>query len=212
MDSLVGPLGHVEKVELHAKNPTSVEYVRALVWINTEEPLQFKGIGRFKSGEVVPTELEYEKLIKICFTCKMLTHDQNHCPLLLEPAQAPASRKSRKELSLPSRSNTGRKLQQDDRVIRKGGKERPAGHTRSRSDLNPRVHSQERELVQHDRKGKKIAANVSQQWRVKERTFSERSQERAASSPKKITQGGKTLSGAEGREEIFSPEVSQDSP
>lgn len=51
VDSLFGPLGHVEKVELHAKNSSSVEYVRALVWINSDEPLQFRRIARFKSGK-----------------------------------------------------------------------------------------------------------------------------------------------------------------
>ncbi|KAF3506263.1 hypothetical protein F2Q69_00007638 [Brassica cretica] len=84
VESLMGPLGKVEDVQLHAKNSNSVEYVRPLVWINVDEPLQFKRIARFKSGEVIPTELEYEKLIKVCFTCKRLTHDQTHCPLLEE--------------------------------------------------------------------------------------------------------------------------------
>ncbi|WZZ45393.1 hypothetical protein YC2023_041652 [Brassica napus] len=68
VESLMGPLGKVEDVQLHAKNSNSVEYVRPLVWINVDEPLQFKRIARFKSGEVIPTELEYEKLIKVCFT------------------------------------------------------------------------------------------------------------------------------------------------
>ncbi|KAF3589123.1 hypothetical protein F2Q69_00026237 [Brassica cretica] len=81
VEGLLGPLGRVEEVELHAKNLSSVEYVRALVWIDTEEPLQFRRTARFKSGEIVPTELEYEKLIKVCFTCKRLTHDQLYCPM-----------------------------------------------------------------------------------------------------------------------------------
>ena len=55
VEGLIGPLGKVEKVELHAKNSSSVEYIWALVWINTEEPLQFRRIARFKSGEIVPT-------------------------------------------------------------------------------------------------------------------------------------------------------------
>ncbi|KAF2587430.1 hypothetical protein F2Q70_00037496 [Brassica cretica] len=49
VESLMGPLGKVEKVEQHAKNSSSVEYVRALVQINTEEPLQFRRTARFKS-------------------------------------------------------------------------------------------------------------------------------------------------------------------
>ncbi|KAL0705806.1 hypothetical protein Bca4012_072231 [Brassica carinata] len=48
VESLVKPLGKVETVELHAKNSLSVEYVRALVWINSDEPLQFRRIARFK--------------------------------------------------------------------------------------------------------------------------------------------------------------------
>ncbi|KAF2586441.1 hypothetical protein F2Q70_00037876 [Brassica cretica] len=32
--------------------------------INTEEPLQFRRVARFKSGATIPIELEYEKLIK----------------------------------------------------------------------------------------------------------------------------------------------------
>ena len=82
----MGPLGKVEKVELHAKNSSYVEYVMAQVWINTEEPLQFWRIARFKSGEIVPTELEYEKLIKVCFICKRLTHDQLYYPMQEAPA------------------------------------------------------------------------------------------------------------------------------
>lgn len=94
IEFLLGPLGKVEKVELHAKNSSSVEYVRAQVWINTKEPLQFRRIARFKSGEVVPTELEYEKLIKVCFMCKRLTHDRLYCPLQEGlAAEPPASRR-----------------------------------------------------------------------------------------------------------------------
>ncbi|KAL0761982.1 hypothetical protein Bca101_078132 [Brassica carinata] len=55
VESLIGPLGKIEKIELHAKNSSSVEYIIALVWINMEEPLQFRRIARFKSGEVIPT-------------------------------------------------------------------------------------------------------------------------------------------------------------
>lgn len=87
VESLLGPLGKVERVELHAKHSDSIEYIRAQVWINTEEPLQFRRNARLKSGEVYPTELEYEKLLKVCFTCKKLTHDQSRCPIQLPAEQ-----------------------------------------------------------------------------------------------------------------------------
>lgn len=64
VDSLLGPLGKVGLVELHAKNSDSLEYVRARVSINTEVPLQFRRIARFRSRVTVPTELEYEKTVK----------------------------------------------------------------------------------------------------------------------------------------------------
>ncbi|CAN6845472.1 unnamed protein product [Brassica oleracea] len=80
VESLLGPLGRVEKVELHAKNSNSLEYVRALVEISTEEPLQFRRTARFKSCVTYPTELEYEKLLKVFYGCKWLTHDQTKCP------------------------------------------------------------------------------------------------------------------------------------
>ncbi|KAF2558900.1 hypothetical protein F2Q68_00014158 [Brassica cretica] len=47
-------MGKVGLVELHAKNSNSLEYVRAQVSINTEEPLQFRRTARFSSqtGEI----------------------------------------------------------------------------------------------------------------------------------------------------------------
>ncbi|KAJ4895900.1 Uncharacterized protein Rs2_22694 [Raphanus sativus] len=64
IDTLLGPLGEVDKVELHAKNSNSIEYVRAMITVNSDEPLQFRRIARLKSGATYPTELEYEKLLK----------------------------------------------------------------------------------------------------------------------------------------------------
>lgn len=49
VESLLGPLGEVGPVEIHAKASNSLEYVRAKVNINTEEPLQFRRVARFKS-------------------------------------------------------------------------------------------------------------------------------------------------------------------
>lgn len=84
VESMLGPLGKVELVELHAKHSNSLEYIRAFVHISTEEPLQFRRISRFKTGATIPTELEYEKLIRIRFLCKRLTHDQSRCPLQIQ--------------------------------------------------------------------------------------------------------------------------------
>ncbi|VVA98056.1 unnamed protein product [Arabis nemorensis] len=55
--SLMAPLGKVEGVELHAKNSTSLEYMRALVFVKADEPLQFRKVARMSTGEVYTTEL-----------------------------------------------------------------------------------------------------------------------------------------------------------
>ncbi|KAL0667124.1 hypothetical protein Bca4012_029828 [Brassica carinata] len=102
VESFLGPLGKVEKVELHAKNSNSLEYVRALVTINTEEPSQFRRTARLKSGTTNPTELEYEKLLKVCYGCKRLTHDQTKCPYQIQVRECEESLRTdrRKKTSL----------------------------------------------------------------------------------------------------------------
>ena len=40
--------------------------------------------ANFKTGEVVRIELVYEKLLKVCFICKRLTHDKSVCPYQID--------------------------------------------------------------------------------------------------------------------------------
>ncbi|ESQ39587.1 hypothetical protein EUTSA_v10001223mg, partial [Eutrema salsugineum] len=75
--------GEVEQIILHAKQSDSVEHVRARVWLNTENPLPFKRALKFRSGETVIVEMEYEKLSKCCFLCRRLTHEKDVCPFRL---------------------------------------------------------------------------------------------------------------------------------
>ncbi|RID46005.1 hypothetical protein BRARA_I02696 [Brassica rapa] len=163
IESLLGPLGTVEKVELHAKNSTSVDYVRALVWINADEPLQFRRTARFRSGEVVPTELEYEKLLKICFTCKRLTHDQTRCPEVAPAQSLPASRGQRGKNALMAASESR--------------KEAPPGSSSghrlpttkgSLSQITPARQTKSTEYRKRDdKKGKRSEAAPSQVWKKK---------------------------------------------
>ncbi|KAG2297824.1 hypothetical protein Bca52824_034296 [Brassica carinata] len=183
VESLVGPLGKIEKVELHARNSTSVEYVRALVWIDADAPLQFRRIARFKSGEVVPTELEYEKLLKICFTCKKLTHDQDRCPDQPFNPAPPMIRVPRGREALKSGSD----FRKD--IIQGSSSRSATTAARSlRSQVVPvekpsRSNDQRRK---EDNKGKKIAAATSQVWKKKE----------PASTPKRSS-GGNSKSSRE---------------
>lgn len=110
VESIVEPLGKVEAVELHAKNSSSLEYVRARVWIKTDEPLQFIKTATFKTGEVARIELEYEKLLNVCFLCRRMTHDQAHCPFQLqEQAPSKGSRKLNKSENLKAKGK-GKKV------------------------------------------------------------------------------------------------------
>ncbi|KAL0706370.1 hypothetical protein Bca4012_072796 [Brassica carinata] len=165
IESLVGPLEKIENVELHAKHSTSVEYVRARVWIDADAPLQFRRIARFKSGEVIPTELEYEKLIKICFTCKRLTHDQTRCPEQ-PPEQEPAT----------TRLARGRETSRSDKGFRRetitGGSSRSetvASRT-LKSQVVPvtRTARSSEHRKKDDKKGKNAATPNTQIWKKKE--------------------------------------------
>ncbi|KAG2274422.1 hypothetical protein Bca52824_056977 [Brassica carinata] len=165
IESLVGPLGKIENVELHAKHSISVEYVRAQVWIDADAPLQFRRIARFKSGEVIPTELEYEKLINICFTCKRLTHDQTRCPEQ-PPEQEPAT----------TRLARGRETSRSDKGFRRetitGGSSRSetvAART-LKSQVVPvtRTSRSSEHRKKDDKKGKNAATPNTQIWKKKE--------------------------------------------
>lgn len=165
VEGLLGPLGRVEKVELHAKNSSSVEYIRALVWINTEEPLQFKRIARFKSGEVVPTELEYEKLIKVCFTCKRLTHDQLYCPmqddLAVDIRESRERAKQAKRTEAVSSSSRQRRGELGGRRVARQG-EKSARTTKSGQTPRRTAYPALQREVQ--RKGKNVLGEDSQVW------------------------------------------------
>lgn len=71
--------------------------------------------ANFKSGESVLTELEYEKLLKDCFTCKRLTHDINSCPFKIDPKDTANSREDG--------ADSSRWLKAHDRNKEKEGKQ-----------------------------------------------------------------------------------------
>lgn len=168
IDGLLRPLGRVEKVELHAKNSSSVEYVRALVWINTEEPLQFKRTARFKSGEIVPAELEYEKLIKVCFLCKRLTHDQLYCPLQEGLAVDYRDMRSRPNHDTRQEVSTGASRLCEEELRPRSVTKRNQRVSRTtkteRAPSRPTISSHRSEL---ERKGKSVMGASSRIWQPK---------------------------------------------
>ncbi|WZY97876.1 hypothetical protein YC2023_070205 [Brassica napus] len=165
VEGLLGPLGRVEKVELHAKNSSSVEYVRALVWINTEEPLQFRRTARFKSGEIVPTELEYEKLLKVCFICKRLTHDQLYCPmqdgLAVEPRGA---RGSEQQAARPEILAGSRRQRKEDPGKRSEIQQSLKGGRTAKSVQTSRRTTEPTRRRGTERKDKNVIGDSSRVW------------------------------------------------
>ncbi|KAL0676411.1 hypothetical protein Bca4012_004392 [Brassica carinata] len=161
VDSLVGPLGEVEKVELHAKNSSSVDYVRAQVWIKADVPLQFRRIARFKTGEVIPTELEYERLIKVCFICKRLTHDQTRCPT---------------QMNLLGREPPDRDEHGPERRTQRGLQGGSSSHkevaapTQARKTTTRRISKTLSQRKTVDLKGKGVAGGSTRVWKQKELT------------------------------------------
>ncbi|KAJ4894375.1 Uncharacterized protein Rs2_21169 [Raphanus sativus] len=168
VETLLGPLGKVELVELHAKNSNSLEYVRARVHIHTEEPLQFRRNARFKSGSTIQTELEYEKLLKICFTCKRLTHDQSRCPLesgIIQQA-IDGSQSGSKEKVLR------KKLQEKELRAKQALQQRPEKGVIIRSEAEGGGQKRGRNKPhtstgEDKRKGKKIASTPQLVWKQK---------------------------------------------
>ncbi|KAJ4870406.1 Uncharacterized protein Rs2_47984 [Raphanus sativus] len=168
VESLLGPLGEVGPVELHAKNSDSLEYVRARVSISTEEPLQFRRIARFRSGETVPTELEYEKLLKVCYTCKKLTHDQTKCPLQAYIAPEFNRGPQGKSLKANLRSKLLEKevrakeaLTKDPIKESKKGQQELAESSRGRRNNAVKVG------IEDKRRGKRVATSSQKVWKQK---------------------------------------------
>ncbi|KAJ4915256.1 Uncharacterized protein Rs2_00806 [Raphanus sativus] len=195
VDVLLDPLGKVEKVELHAKNSNSLEYIRALVHISTEEPLQFRRNARFKSGATIPTELEYEKLLKVCYTCKRLTHDQSRCPNRIDmgPVEDRGSQKRAKEQSL--RSKLSEKEATAKVALHKSTTkgvviQEPSGGAGPRGG-----HQKPKESYREEKKkGKRVASTPQIQWRPKSDrggSRKSRSTEESTANPKSSNdQGG----------------------
>ncbi|CAG7871140.1 unnamed protein product, partial [Brassica rapa] len=172
VETLLGPLGRVEEVELHAKNSNSLEYVRALVYVNTEEPLQFRMTARLKSGVTIPTELEYEKLLKVCFTCKKLSHDQARCPLQVQVVQEERRgiKGSSKELNLRQ------KLLDKESRAREALQKRAVRTEKGTNARNPPTSNQQgrgknksQEIDREEkRRGKRVVSTPTLVWKQKD--------------------------------------------
>lgn len=184
VESIVEPLGKVEAVELHAKNSTSLEYVRAKTWVKADAPLQFRKVVNFATGEVIPVELEYEKLLKVCFCCKRLTHDQTKCPFQIK--EQPSRRGGRQsETNVNAKSmdkGKSKYTDYDPEGVQKGNEKGSKVLSTGSSGPGPKARSA-RERIQWTNRGNRGAkgktATVQQVWKQKERVGESSAKEEA---------------------------------
>ncbi|VYS52339.1 unnamed protein product [Arabidopsis thaliana] len=148
VESIVKPLGKVDVVELHAKNSSSLEYVRAKIWIKADEPLVFRKSAYFKTGEVAQLELTYEKLLKICFLCKRLKHDQSKC--LFQIREEPSNRRGNQSVKKATSRGKGK-----GKEIASGEEPEPKVVTNLRRSSNP---------VQSEPKSRQRSVKDRLQW------------------------------------------------
>lgn len=169
VESIVEPLGKVDAVELHARNSSSLEYVRARTWINADEPLQFWKSAYFKTGEVASIELTYEKLLKVCFLCKRLTHDQTQCPFQVreQPENRGGRQTTKKEPSRKKRKGKEIVSGEDLEITQ------PMNMRKSVLSAPPEPvvrHKSVKDRLQWSSQGERRRGQVVQQeWRPKER-------------------------------------------
>ncbi|RID63569.1 hypothetical protein BRARA_E02567 [Brassica rapa] len=69
---------------------------RIQVSIDVDKPLQFERRVGFPNGEIGKVTLTYEGLHRHCFTCNLISHDENTCPQLT-PEEREYKRKQRLE-------------------------------------------------------------------------------------------------------------------
>nr|VDD61777.1 unnamed protein product [Brassica oleracea] len=76
---------------------------RIQVSIDADKPLQFEQRIGFPSGDIGKVTLTYDGLQRYCFTCNLISHDENTCPLL-----APEERELKRKLRLENLENNER--------------------------------------------------------------------------------------------------------
>ncbi|CAL9232334.1 unnamed protein product [Arabidopsis halleri] len=164
VDSIIGPLGKIDAVELHAKNSPSLEYVRARVWIKADEPLQFVKTSSFRTREVARIELTYEKLLKVCFLYKRLSHDQSACSFQIEEQQYKGEAKSTRKKETVKAKGKGKGKIVDEGPSRTNLTQKKGRISSSQSDPGPRVKSVKDRLKWSGLQGGITESQFQQTW------------------------------------------------
>ncbi|CAN6917323.1 unnamed protein product [Brassica oleracea] len=78
---------------------------RIQISVNIDKPLQFEGAVGFPNGDTRKVTFLYVGLHRYCFTCKMISNDENSCPELTE------AQREQKRLQRLALNNPGAQLQ-----------------------------------------------------------------------------------------------------
>ncbi|KAL0866109.1 hypothetical protein Bca101_045227 [Brassica carinata] len=88
MFALAKEIGKVEENAYDPKVSHTKDYIRAKILFNVDNPAKaFRKLEVCKDSTAT-IEFEYEKIHKLCFHCRRLTHEKYRCPLLRRGAQS----------------------------------------------------------------------------------------------------------------------------
>ncbi|KAL0677736.1 hypothetical protein Bca4012_005717 [Brassica carinata] len=135
---------------------------RIQVSIDANKPLQFERIIGFPNGDIGKVSLLNDGLHRYCFTCKLISHDENTCPQLT-PEEREIKRKHRAE---------NHAINDNQRPLIQGTQGHNSGNSlkRPRSPIYGRHHSpqsfsKDDELYRNDKRRKNFPSKDSKDTR-----------------------------------------------
>ncbi|KAL0847009.1 hypothetical protein Bca101_020255 [Brassica carinata] len=118
---------------LGTKLAIDTKSARIQISVNIDMPLQFEGTVGFPNGDTGKVTFLYVGLHRYCFTCKMISHDENSCPELTEEQR----QQKRLERLTQNTADTYRQLPYFDEQGRKSTGKRPRSPTLEYSRKSP---------------------------------------------------------------------------
>ncbi|KAH0906448.1 hypothetical protein HID58_038275, partial [Brassica napus] len=133
-----------------------------MISIDADKPLQFERRIGFPNGDIGKVSLAYEGLHRYCFTCNLISHDENTCPQL-SPEEREIKRKQRAENHV---------INDNQRPLIQGTQGYNSGNSlkRPRSPIygrhhSPRSFSKDDELYRNDKRRKNSPSKDSKDTR-----------------------------------------------
>ncbi|KAG7590171.1 hypothetical protein ISN44_As07g023610 [Arabidopsis suecica] len=80
-------IGQVKEVAFDTEKPQLQDFVRVKVIFDVSRPLRRAKVVNLPKGGSTSVYYEYERVQKRCYECQRMTHDKDHCPLLIKKRQ-----------------------------------------------------------------------------------------------------------------------------